>query len=76
MLSNDSVRDVYRRFLAAVALFLIAGCGGGNPPPAEPAPGDRALLESAQRPLQRAHEAEAVSGQRKADLDQKLEQAE
>ena len=63
-------------FLLAAMLGLLNGCGGGKPAPAEPAPGDRVLLESAERPLQRAHEAEEISDQRKADLDKKIDQSE
>jgi hypothetical protein len=67
--------DTRYGLLISATLVLLAGCGGA-PAPAEPAPGDRALLESAERPLQRAHQAEDTSDQRKADLDKKLEQAE
>jgi hypothetical protein len=76
MLHDDCAGAARRCLLAVAVLALIGGCGSGTPPPSESAPGDRALLESAERPLQRAHEAEAVSGERKADLDQKLREAE
>jgi hypothetical protein len=76
MLIDNSRRSLGSRLLLAAAVALIGGCGGSKPPPPETAPGDRALLESAQRPLQRAHEAEVMSGERKADLDQKLGESE
>lgn len=76
MSGNYSVHAIRRGLPVAVGLLSIAGCGGTNPPPAAPVAADRALLESAERPLQRAHEAEAISAGRKSDLDEKLEQAE
>jgi hypothetical protein len=76
MLHDDVAGAARRHLLLLAVVALIGGCGSGTPPPSESAAGDRALLESAERPLQRAHEAEAVSGERKADLDQKLREAE
>lgn len=76
MSNNSSVRRSRRGLSVATAVVLVGGCGGANPPPADTSSADRALLESAERPLQRAHDAEEISAQRKTELDQKIEQAE
>ena len=76
MSSNGFSRCIRGGLPVAAALLSIGGCGGANAPPAEPSATDRALLESAERPLQRARAAETISGERKADLDQKLDQVE
>ena len=61
----------------AVAVLGLAGCGE----PADPTPaqqeetGSTVLLDAAREPLDRARQAEDLTGQRKAELDEAIDSA-
>ena len=65
--------------MIGVAALLLSACDGagketGQNAEQEPTE-NRALLDAAQRPLERAHEVEDIGAGRKGDLDEQIESA-
>lgn len=64
------------------AALALGGCGGKNSEtekatePAADTSQDRALLNAAQEPLDRAHEVEDIAAGRKGQLDEEIKASE
>jgi hypothetical protein len=77
MRSTRSAAAMAMATAIATVLLALGACaqGDGDKAPATPAvsPGDRALLDAARQPLDRAHAVEDITAGRKGDLDQQID---